>query len=90
MRNFEGYVSSPFLFSIKGEFYIDPNGGHWRDSFPVHCQMGTLTTVIPSLMKHPEPIGLSRIVDNYGSFWYATAALKSDEAVSKSHLVQSH
>ncbi|VDK45799.1 unnamed protein product [Taenia asiatica] len=42
--------------------------------------MGTLTTVIPSLMKHPESVGLSRIVDNYGSFWYATAALKSDEA----------
>ncbi|EUB61921.1 hypothetical protein EGR_03194 [Echinococcus granulosus] len=81
----------PFLvFDTTCEFYIDPNGGHWRDSFPVQCQLGTLTTVIPSLMKHPKPVGLSRIVNNYGSFWYATAALKSNEAVSKPPPVQSH
>ncbi|VDM33553.1 unnamed protein product [Hydatigera taeniaeformis] len=68
------------MICVTSEFYIDPNGGHWRDSFPVHCQPGTLATVIPSLLKHPEPIGILNSRDNHDFFWYASEALKSEEA----------
>lgn len=63
-----------------GEFYIDPNGGHWRDSFPVHCQLGTLSTVIQPMMESPRPVSKSHITDLGGIFWYAEASYKRDDA----------
>lgn len=32
-------------------------------------------------MKQTESVGLSRIINSRGIFWYATAAFKSDEGV---------
>lgn len=72
---------SNFYIIHLGEYYIDPNGGHWRDSFPVQCQFETGTTKILPQMKQVESVGLSHITSRRGIFWYATAAFRSIEGV---------
>ncbi|VDL98796.1 unnamed protein product, partial [Schistocephalus solidus] len=69
----------------EGEYYIDPNGGHWRDSFPVRCQMSTMSTII-----EPNPdassVSYDRINSKQGSFWYAEVAFKNPDAELGYHI----
>ncbi|VDN15912.1 unnamed protein product [Dibothriocephalus latus] len=68
-----------------GEYYIDPNGGHWRDSFLVRCQMSTLSTIIEA---NPDASAVSydRAHSREGTFWYAEAAFKNPDAELGYHI----
>ncbi len=63
-----------------GEYYIDPNGGHWRDSFLVHCQTKSMTTAIKPI-NAASRVRYMDVRKEPKQFWYAATAFKHPDAV---------
>ncbi|OON20134.1 hypothetical protein X801_03993 [Opisthorchis viverrini] len=59
-----------------GIYYVDPNGGHWRDGLAVYCRFSGLETcVAPTMEQMPFAVITAR---NGLSVWYTELTLDSE------------
>lgn len=71
-------------FRIPGIYYVDPNGGHWRDGLVVYCRLSGLETCVGPVVEQMPYVQLKH---DKNVKWYAEIALNTPNPVSKHLLV---
>ncbi|VDQ15877.1 unnamed protein product [Trichobilharzia regenti] len=64
-----------------GIYYVDPNGGHWRDGISVYCRLSGLETCVSPVTEQMPSVYMSP-QSKAKHLWYSEYLMKSENAVS--------
>ncbi|TNN21284.1 Collagen alpha-2(I) chain, partial [Schistosoma japonicum] len=67
-----------------GIYYVDPNGGHWRDGVSVYCRLSGLETCVSPVTEQMSSIYLSQVKQK--RLWYSEYLMKSENAQIEYHM----